>query len=115
MRGMLFEDARKQARWLKLMADKAILVVYNNSDWEGELRLQPDWKTLGLGAAETLTAENAVHSTGFRVETVKNDEGEDVEKAVFFNRPEEFARIDNGELVFPMTKWNYRMIVIEKR
>ena len=27
---------------------------------------------------------------------------------------EEYAKTENGELVFPMTKWNYRMIVIEK-
>jgi hypothetical protein len=35
-------------------------------------------------------------------------------KAELFPRPKEYARIENGELVLPMTKLNYRMIVIEK-
>ena len=34
-------------------------------------------------------------------------------KGVLFQKPEEYAKIENGELVFPMTEWNYRMIVIE--
>ena len=93
---------------------KAIMVVYNNTDWEGEMRLKIDWDKLGLGAPEALTTENAVHSTGFRVEKVKNEKGEEVEKAVFFERPKEYARIEDGEIVFPMTQWDYRMIVIEK-
>jgi hypothetical protein len=97
------------------MKDKAILIVYNDSEWEGEMRLKPDWTKLGLGAPETLMAENAVHSTGFRLEKVKDTDGKEVEKAAFFERPEEYAKIENSALVFPMTKYNYRMIVIAQQ
>ena len=83
-------------------------------EW-GVMRLKPDWQKLGLGPPEGLTAENAVHSTGFRIEKEKDKDGKEVEKAVFFPRPEEYAKIENGEIVFPMTKWNYRMIVLEKK
>jgi hypothetical protein len=102
---------------IKAMPDKAVLIVYNDGDWEGQMRLKPDWQKLGLGAPETLKAENAVHSTGFRLEKTgeKDKAGKEIEKAVFFPRPEEFAKIESGELVFPMTKFNYRMIVIEKQ
>ena len=99
---------------IKAMPDKAVLIVYNDSDWEGEMRLKPDWAELGIGAPETLKATNAVHSTGFRLEKGKNDKDEEVWTPLFFDRPEEFAKIENCELVFPMTKFNYRMIVIEK-
>jgi hypothetical protein len=111
---MLRRDFLEQGRWLKHMKDKAILIVYNNSDWEGVMRLAVDWEKLGLGAPETLTAENAVHRTGFRVEKVTNEKGKETEKGVFFDKPEEYAKIEDGRLVFPMTKFNYRMIVLEK-
>ncbi len=91
---------------------KAVLIVYNDFDWQGELRLKPDWKKLGFDTLDNLTVENAVHSTGFRIEKTKNDKGEEVEKGVFFPKPEETAKIENGELVFPMTKFNYRFIAI---
>ena len=94
---------------------KVIMIVYNNTDWEGVMRLKVNWQKLGFGSSEGLTVENAVHSTGFRIEKEKDKDGKDIEKAVFFNRPEEYAKIENGELVFPMTKWNYRMIVMEKK
>ena len=41
-------------------------------------------------------------------------DGKEIEKAVFFDRPEEYAKIEGEELVFPMTKWNYRVIVLGK-
>ncbi len=91
---------------------KVVMIVYNNSAWEGQMRLKPDWMKLGFDTLDGLIVENAVHSTGFRVDTVKNEKGGDVETGVFFPRPEEYARIENGELVFPMTKFNYRMIAI---
>jgi len=93
---------------------KAILILYNNTDWEGQMRLQPDWQKLGFDSPEGLQVENAVHRTGMRIEMAKNEKGEEVEQAVFFERPEEYAKLENGELLFPMTKWNYRMIVIER-
>jgi len=114
MQGMLDEDLERERGYLELLQDKAIMILYNNSEWEGEMHLKPDWKKLGFDSPENLKVENAVHSTGMRIEKVKNEKGEEVEKAVFFERPEEYAKIENGELVFPMTKWNYRMIVIEK-
>ena len=106
----------RERKYLKTLPDRAVLIVYNHSDWQGEMRLKPDWAKLGLGAPETLKATNAVHSTGFRLEKTgeKDKAGKEIEKAVFFPRPDETARIENGELVFPMTKFNYRMIVIEK-
>jgi len=108
------EAVRKSQKVLKEMKPKAIMIVYNDTDWEGVMRLKLNWKKLGLGAPEDLKAENAVHSTGFRIEKVKDKNGREVEKAVFFKRPEEYAKIENSEVVFPMTKYNYRMIVLEK-
>ena len=105
------EKAREE---LAGMQDKVVMIVYNDTEWEGVMRLKPDWKKLGLGSPDTLKAENAVHSTGFRLEKEKDKDGKEVEKAVFFERPEEYAEIENGELVFPMTKFNYRMIAIEQ-
>jgi hypothetical protein len=106
------EDARAEFTGMK---DRIIMVVYNDTAWEGEMRLKVDWQKLGLGTPDTLTATNALHRTGFRVEKVKDKDGKEVEKAVFFERPEEYARIENGELLFPMTPYNYRLIVIEQR
>jgi len=100
---------------LKGMEDRAILIVYNESDYEGEVRLKVDWGKLGLGGADTLKVENAVHSTGFRLEKRKDEKGQEYEEAVFFPRPEEYARIEGDEVVFPITRYNYRMIVIEKK
>ncbi|MDD5708166.1 MAG: DUF6067 family protein, partial [Kiritimatiellae bacterium] len=113
MRTRIRRDVVAARAELAAMKDRAILVVYNDSDWAGELRLKPEWQQLGLGSTDTLTASNAVHSTGFRLDKEKDQDGKDVEKAVFFPRPEEFARIEGEELVFPMTRWNYRMIVLE--
>jgi hypothetical protein len=106
------EHARDE---LAAMPDKAFLVVYNDSDWQGEVRLKVDWQQLGLGAPDTLQVTNALHRTGFRVEKARDKDGKEVEKGVYFERTEEFAKIENGELVFPMTKHNYRLIVIEQR
>ncbi|MDD5706153.1 MAG: DUF6067 family protein [Kiritimatiellae bacterium] len=92
---------------------KAICIFYNHSDYQGEMRLKVDWKALGFNGPEGVTAENAVHSIGFAVETTKNDKGEDVHKAVFPPNAKETARIEGDEVVFPMTKWNYRMIVLQ--
>lgn len=109
--------AREWPWLIEEMHDKAILVFYNHSDWEGKMRLKPDWEKLGLGDPKDLKAENAVHSTGIRLEKTgdKDKDGKEVEKAIFFPQPEEYAKIENGELVFPMTKWNYRMIVLERK
>ncbi|MDD5704642.1 MAG: DUF6067 family protein [Kiritimatiellae bacterium] len=100
---------------LAAMKNKAVLVVYNDGDWSGELRLKPNWSKLGFASAEGLKAENAIHSTGFRVDKAKNEKGEEVEKGVLFPRPEEYAKIEGEEVIFPMTPWNYRMIVLEQK
>ncbi len=110
-----FQETEAVRKELEKTNDKAVMIVYNNSDFNGEMRLRPDWQKLGLGAPEGLKAENAVHSTGFRIEKAKNEKGKEVEKGAFFPRPEEYARIEADEIVFPMTKWNYRMIVLEKK
>ncbi len=90
---------------------KAVMIVYNDSDFKGEMHLNPDWKKMGFDSTDGLLVENAVHSTGFRIEKARNDKGEEVDKAVFFPRPDETARIENGGIAFPMTPFNYRMIV----
>jgi hypothetical protein len=99
---------------LEDMKDKAILIFYNHSEWEGVMRLKVDWDKLGFGPPNGLKAENAIHRRGIGIEKVKNEKGGEVEQAVFFDNSKEYAKIENGEIVFPMTKWNYRMIVIEK-
>jgi hypothetical protein len=106
------EDARKD---FSRMRDKVVMIVYNNTEREGVMRLKPDWKQIGLGEPESLSVENAVHSTGFRLEKAKDKNGKEIEKPVFFERPEEYAKIENGEIVFPMTKFNYRMIVLKRK
>jgi len=115
MQRRIREDVEKEKNYLKYLKDRAVMVLYNNTAWEGVMRLAPDWEKLGLGSPEELKAENAMHRTGFRVEKTKDKDGKEVEKGVYFDRPEEYARIEGEELVFPMTKWNYRMIVIEKK
>jgi hypothetical protein len=110
-----FRETEAVRKDLEKMQDKAVMVVYNNSDFKGEMRLKPDWQKLGLGPPTDLRADNVVHSTGFRLEKGKDKEGKEAEKAVFFARPEESAKIENGEVVFPMTPWNYRMILLEQR
>ncbi len=114
MRGVMFADTAKERAELENTDDKAVMIVYNDSEYSGEMRLKPDWQKLGLGTPEQLTAKNYLHCTGFRIEKVRNEKGEEVEKGVFFPRPEETARIENGEVIFPMTPFNYRMIVLEK-
>jgi hypothetical protein len=94
---------------------KAIAIFYNHSDYEGEMRLKLDWKALGFDGPEGVTALNAVHRTGFAVETTKNEKGEEVYQTRFPAKPEETARLEGDTVIFPMTKWNYRMIVLEKK
>jgi hypothetical protein len=94
---------------------KVVCIFYNHSDFEGQIKLKVDWKALGLDSPEGLTAENAVHKRGFRVETVKDENGKETLKGVFYPKPEETAEIIGDELVFPMTPWNYRMIVLERK
>ena len=109
------DEMEKERKYIETLEDRAILIVYNESDYEGEVRLKVDWGKLGLGGADTLKVENAVHSTGFRLEKRKDEKGQEYEEAVFFPRPEEYARIEGDEVVFPITRYNYRMIVIEKK
>ena len=115
MQQRIFGDIEAERKYLEHLKDKAIIIVYNNTGWEGVMRLKVDWEKLGLGSPETLAAENAVHSTGFRLEKKEDGNGQEYEEAVFFPRPEEYAKIEGGELVFPMTRYNYRMLVIEKK
>ncbi len=93
--------------------EKVVAIIYNDSPFEGPMKLAIDWKALGLDSWQGLKVENAVHTTGFRVETVKDKKGTSL-KPVFFAVNTEYARIENGQLAFPMSPWNYRMIVIAK-
>jgi hypothetical protein len=96
-------------RSLGTTAKKVILIVYNESYEKGKLSLDVDWGKLGFESTEGLKVENAVHSTGL-VETTDGETGET--KWELGPDPEETATIEDGELVFPMTPYNYRMIVI---
>jgi hypothetical protein len=85
-------------------------IFCNESDWKGEMVVQVDLKKLGFADGAKVKAINAVHSTGFRVDNV----GAPEEKAVYFPKPEETATLTGQELRFPMSEWNFRMIVLEE-
>ncbi|MCM8761907.1 MAG: DUF6067 family protein [Candidatus Omnitrophica bacterium] len=115
IQAQIVDEIEKERKYLETLEDRAILIVYNESGYEGEVRIKVDWGKLGLGSPDRLKVENAVHSTGFRLEKRKDEKGNEYEEAVFFPRSEEYAKIEGDEVVFPITKYNYRMIVIEKK
>jgi len=90
---------------------KVVCIFSNESDFNGPMRLKLDWKKLGFDSWKNLTVKNAVHSTGVRVENF----GKEDQREVLFPKRDEYAEIENGELVFPMSEWSFRMIVIERR
>jgi hypothetical protein len=97
---------------------KVICIFSNESDYAGEVRIRPEWKKLGFKSPEGVTAENAVHrfTINYLDAKAKEEDGfirDDQYELV--EDPNEYARIENGELVFPMTEWNYRMIVLEQK
>lgn len=89
---------------------QAVLIFYNHGGYEGQIRLSIDWAKLGFDDWKRVTAINAVHSTGFRVKDwdVAEPQGE-----LFDNSAEEYARIEDGDLMFPVSRYNYRMIVLQ--
>jgi len=89
---------------------QAVLIFYNHGDYKGPVRLKLDWKQLGFDDWTTVTAVNAVHSTGFRV---KDWDAPTKEGELFDNSAAEYARIEDGVVVFPVTEYNYRMIVLQ--
>lgn len=90
---------------------QAVVVFYNQGEYAGPVRLKLDWAQLGFGPnGQDVKAINAVHSTGFRV---KDWEAVKKEGELFDNSAAEYARIENGELVFPISAYNYRMIVLQ--
>lgn len=89
-------------------AEKAICVFVNESDFQGELHLTVDWRKLGFADVGQLKVENAVHRFKPVYDDVETGAGGRLE-----NDPAEFAKIADGELLFPITPWNYRMIVID--
>ena len=89
----------------------AVAIFCNESDFNGELRLKVDWQKLGLDDAAGLEAINAVHRVGLEFAEKRADA--DVQLC---RKEEEYARVtDDGELVFPITEWNYRMIIIRQK
>ena len=88
---------------------KVICIFCNESDFSGEVRLKLDWKKIGFESADKVQAENAVHSFDIRFKDVTKDDFE------YVSNPAETALIENGELKFPITGWNYRMIVLQKK
>ena len=93
---------------------KVICIFSNESDWQGEMRLRLNWSILGFDSTDGLAVENAVHR--FKLHYLEGEQADlsrnDV-KWELVEDPEEYARIENGELVFPMTDGNYRMIVLQ--
>jgi hypothetical protein len=89
---------------------QVVCIFCNESDWQGLARVKLDWKALGFGDWLGVKAENAVHKVGFRIENY----GKPEERDVLFPQPQESAEVINGEVVFPLTEWNYRMIILEK-
>jgi hypothetical protein len=89
---------------------QAVLVLYNHGDYEGPVRLQIDWKQLGFDDWQQVKAINAVHATGFRV---KDWDAPKKEAELYDKSAEEYARIEDGELVFPISEYNYRMIILQ--
>jgi hypothetical protein len=67
---------------------------------------------LGFDDLSQVKAINAVHSTGFRVpdwnKPIPELAGELYDKSAT-----EYARIENGQIVFPITQYNYRMIILQ--
>ena len=86
-----------------------ICIFCNESDFAGEMHLKLDWKKIGFESAEEVVAENAVHAFDVHFNDPKNGGFE------YVSNPKETARIEDGELKFPMTPWNYRMIVLRKK
>jgi hypothetical protein len=89
---------------------RAVGIFCNESDWKGEIAVRVDLKKLGFADGAKIKAVNAVHSTGYRIEHANTPQ----ECSAFYPKPEETATLAGGELRFPMTEWNYRMIVLEE-
>ncbi|MDD5708425.1 MAG: DUF6067 family protein, partial [Kiritimatiellae bacterium] len=89
---------------------RVIGIFCNESDWKGEMAVQVDLKKLGFAEGATVTAVNAVHSTGYRIENANTPQ----EQGAFFSKSDETAILTGNELRFPMSEWNFRMIVLEE-
>jgi hypothetical protein len=106
------DSAGSYYKTLGVPAKKAILVICNESDFEGTVKLPVDWETLGFQSTEGLSVENAVHSTTL-IKVHDEESGKETWK--LGPNPDETASIAGGKLVFPMTPWNFRMIVLENK
>lgn len=84
---------------------RAIGIFCNESDWRGEMVVKLDLQQLGFKQGVEIKAINAVHSTGFRMNGNQPE---------YPPNPAETATLIGNELRFPMTEWNYRMIVLEE-
>ncbi|MFM1550241.1 MAG: hypothetical protein ACKJSG_12625 [Lentisphaeria bacterium] len=71
-----------------------------------------EWQQLRFGDWQTVTAINAVHTTGFWV-LDRDKPIPEIKGELFDNSEAEYARVENGEVVFPITPYNYRMIVLQ--
>lgn len=102
-------------------AKRVIAIVYNDSEWQGPMRLKLDWSQIGIKDSAGYKVENAVHRFTFPIVRPSAavtgkivGTGEEQFLTQYTEDPREFAKVENGELVFPMTPWNYRMIVLWK-
>jgi hypothetical protein len=92
--------------------DKAICIFYNDGEYKGELRLTIDWKRLDFEDPSRLSFDNVAHTIATLTKPNPNWSLEEFE---FKKNPAEYVRLEGDEIVFPMTPYNYRMIVIEQR
>ena len=76
------------------------------------VRLSLDWKQLGFDDWRQVKAINAVHRIGFRVLDWTQPTPK-LQAELFDNSKKEYARIENGQVVLPISEYSYRMIVLQ--
>ena len=93
-------------------ASRVICIFYNDTDWEGELRIPLDWEKLKLGSPDGVEVENVAHHHVKLEEKATNYK---LNRYSFTENTNEYARIEDGAVVFPMTGYNYRMLVLQRK
>ncbi len=93
-------------------ASRVIAIFYNDTDWSGELRIPLDWEQLKLGGPAGVEIENAAHH---HVKLEHKHAISKLNRYSFSNNTNEYARIEAGSVIFPMTGYNYRMLVLQRK
>jgi hypothetical protein len=103
----------KKEKWdLNGLSDPVVVAIFcNESDYSGELKLRVDWRKLGLDPSKGLKAVNAVHRVALKFAEPKPDADVWLQPD-----PKETAEIAaDGTLAFPISEWNYRMIIVRQK